>query len=337
MNLSKRFLFLFVFVFMVTSVFALPVPADKEGKGMRSEKVDEIYDNIRHSGARYEWEEHIVNFQNEGMNIVGSLVIPKAGKKCPIVIFFNGYAGDRKELLVTGTDEYIWERLSRILAEQGLASLRIDFRGSGDSDGDFTMTTFSTQISDGMAAVEFVSRNLRRRVNHKKIGIIGFSQGGLVGACTTARDSRVDSLCLWSPVSHPPMVYENLFSKAGMKQGLALQEGETITLPIYVNEEYVDWDVPMGNRFFDQIFQIDPVQEVSEHFDGPLFALCGVNDPIIWPQPHQSNIYLRYHRGFEKLVMLDADHAFNWWDGSEPERFHDACYWSAAWFLYTLD
>lgn len=337
MKLSKRFVILFVLMFTMTFVFVSPAAADKEGRILKSVAVDDIYNNIRNAGAKYQWEERIVNFQNEGMNIVGSLVIPKTAKKCPVVIFFNGYAGDRKELLVTGTDEYIWERLSRILAEQGLASLRIDFRGSGDSDGDFTMTTFSTQISDGMAAVKFIRRNLRQLVNHRKIGIIGFSQGGLVGACTTARASGVSSLCLWSPVSHPPMVYENLFSKQGMKQGLALQVGETITLPIYVNEVYADWDVPMGKEFFDQIFQIDPVHELADNFEGPLFALCGVNDPIIWPQPHQSEIYLTYHKGFEKLVMLDADHAFNWWDGSEPERFHDACYWSAAWFLYTLD
>lgn len=331
---SKKVFTLFVLVMFVLVSTAAGETAESK---YQSEKVDEIYNSIRNAGPKYEAEEQIVNFSNEGMNIVASLVLPKGLRRPPIVLFLNGYAGDRKELLVTGTEEYIWERLSRILSEQGLASLRIDFRGSGDSDGDFTMTTFSTQISDAIAAVEFISRNLRDYVDWKNIGIIGFSQGGLVGACTAARDDRVDSLCLWSPVSHPPMVYENLFLKEGMKQGLALQEGETITLGIYVNEVYVDWDVPMGKKFFDQIFQVAPLTEVSKNYKGPLFALCGVNDPIIWPQPHQSEIYLTYHDGFEKLVMLDADHAFNWWDGSEPPRFDDAIYWSAAWFLHTLD
>lgn len=331
---SKKVLTMFVLVMFVLVSTAAGETVESK---YQSEKVDEIYNSIRNAGPRYEAEEQIVNFPNEGMNIVASLVLPKGLRRPPIVLFLNGYAGDRKEILVTGTDEYIWERLSRILAEQGLASLRIDFRGSGDSDGDFTMATFSTQISDALAAVEFISRNLRDQVDWKNIGIIGFSQGGLVGSCTAARDNRVDSLCLWSPVSQAPMVYENLFSKEGMKQGLALQEGETITLPIYVNEQYVNWDVPMGKAFFDQVFQVAPLTEVGKNYKGPLFALCGVNDPIIWPQPHQSELYLTYHDGFEKLVMLDADHAFNYWDGSEPPRFDDACYWSAAWFLHTLD
>lgn len=335
MFLKKVFTMITLFMLVLASGAA--GGSGSEESKFNSEKVDEIYNRIRNAGPIYEAEEHTIMFQNEGMNIAASLVLPKNAGRRPVVIFLNGYAGDRKEILVTGTDEYIWERLSRTLAEQGVATLRIDFRGSGDSDGEFTMTTFSTQISDAMAAVEYIGRNLRDYVDWKNIGIIGFSQGGLVGACTAARDSRVDSLCLWSPVSQPPMVYENLFLKSGMKQGLALQEGETITLPIYVNEQYVSWDVPMGKGFFDQVFQVSPLTEVSKNYRGPLFALCGVTDPIIWPQPHQSEIYLTYHEGFEKLVMLDADHAFNYWDGSEPPRFDDACYWSAAWFLHTLD
>jgi uncharacterized protein len=335
MRLTKKLVFIIISLVFVLSIGAVE---NKGKKGFSSEKVDEIYNSIRNASPKYEWEERTVTFQNEGMNMVCSLVVPlDTGSKPAIAIFLNGFAGDRKELLVTGTDEYIWERLSRIMAEQGVATLRIDYRGSGDSDGTFEMTTFETQISDAIAAVEYISKYLREKVDWKNIGLLGFSQGGLVAACTSARDDRVDSVLLWSPVSHPPMVYENLLSKEGVKMGLALPEGDSATFPIYVNEVYVDWDVPLGKGFFDGLFQVAPLTELSKSYFGPMMALCGQNDPIIWPQPHQSEIYLRYHDGFEKLVMLDADHAFNWWDGSEPEKFHDACYWSAAWFLHTLE
>jgi hypothetical protein len=223
------------------------------------------------------------------------------------------------------------------MAEQGIATLRIDFRGSGQSEGDYIMTTFETQISDAIASIDYVTENLRDQVDTKNIGLLGFSQGGLVAACTAARDSRVDSVMLWSPVSHPPMVYENLLTKEKMKEGLSLPQGGWALFSIYVNDTYAYWDVPLGKAFFDQIFQVAPLTELSKGYNGPLMALCGQKDPIIWPQPHQSELYLRYHEGFEKLVMLDADHAFNWWDGAEPEKFNDACFWSAAWFLHTLD
>jgi hypothetical protein len=118
-----------------------------------------------------------------------------------------------------------------------------------------------------------VNRNM---VEWKSIGFLGFSQGGLVAACTAARDNRVD------------------------------------------------------------LYRINPVSEIQKNYQGPLMVLCGMQDPILWPQPLMSEPYMLYHEGPEKLVMLDADHAFNWWDGPEPQKLHDAIYWSAAWFLYTL-
>lgn len=325
------------FIILLTWIFVPAVAQEKDERFFRSEKVDEIYQNIRYSQPVYDWEERIVTFENEGLMLVNSLVLPRANKRCPIILVLNGFAGDRKEVLMPGSNEYFWERISRIFAENGLATLRIDFRGSGDSDGEFTMTTFSTQISDAMAAVEFICRKLRREVFWRSIGILGFSQGGLVAASTASRDDRVDSVVLWSPVSHAPIVYEGLLTKEGIRQGLALPEGDTVTLPIYVDGQYVNWDVPLGKKFFQDIYHIDPVAEINKNYRGPLMTICGRLDPIIWPQPHMSELYLRHHEGFEKMVILDGDHAFNWWDGPNPEKFHDAIYWSAAWFLYTLD
>lgn len=336
MGYIKRFSFVLV---ILTVLSSLVLGAGELNQQTRhsSEEVDAIYNMIRHRGPVYEWEGQEVAFTFKGMKMVGDLYTPKTNKKMPIVIFLNGFAGDRKEELVADSTEYIWERVSRVLAEQGFAALRVDFRGSGDSDGEFTMASFTTQIEDCIAMLDFISFQLRSRVDWKNIGLIGFSQGGLVAACTAARDDRVDSLCLWSPVSHPPMVYENLLTKQGVLKGLALPEGGSGVFPIYVGETYVNWDVPLGKTFFDNLFQVAPLPEIQQNYHGPLFAICGVKDPIIWPQPHQSELYLRYHDGFEKLVMLDADHAFNYWDGPNPEKFDDAIYWSAAWFMHTLD
>lgn len=325
------FVVLLMFVFTPGSA-----ETDKESR-FKGGKVDEIYERIRHGEPVYNWEERIVTFDNEGMTLVSTLVLPMTRGKRPVVLILNGFGGDRKEAILPGTNEYLWERLSRILAEQGLSSLRIDFRGSGDSDGEYDMTTFSTQISDALAAIKYIRLSLRWLVDWKNVGILGFSQGGLVAASTAARDNRVDSVVLWSPLSSPPIVYEGLLGKEGLRQGLALPEGGSATFPIYVNDQYVNWDVPLGKGFFDDLYRVDPVAEVHKNYTGPLLVVCGSQDPLIWPQPWMSNLYLLHHEGFEKLVVLDGDHAFNWWEEPEPVKLHDAIYWSAAWFLYTLD
>jgi len=334
MNLVKKVSCL-IFLFML--VLVLESADFNKERRLKREKVDEIYAYIRHGGTMYNWEERIVTFENEGMTLVNTLVLPLTGQKCPVVLILNGFGGDRKEVIMPGTSEYYWERLSRMLAELGLASLRIDFRGSGDSGGEYEMTTFSTQISDALAALKHIRLKLRRLVAWRNIGILGFSQGGLVAASTAARDNQVDSVVLWSPVSSPPIVYEGLLTKEGLRQGLALPEGGYSTFPIYVNDEYINWDLPLGKGFFDDIYRIDPVAEVHKNYNGPLMVVCGAQDPVIWPQPSMSNLYLLHHEGFEKLVLLDASHDLNWWEVPVPEKLHDAIYWSAAWFLYTLD
>jgi hypothetical protein len=295
--------------------------------------VEEIYQAIRDAGPLYQWDETIVTFENEGMTLVCSLTIPRTQHLCPIVITMNGFAGDRNDVVIIGTDEPFFKRFARILAEQGFASLRVDFRGSGETGGGYQMTSFSSQISDALAAVDYICKNLKYQVNTKSIGIVGFSQGGLVGSKVAVQDDRVDSLVLWSPVDNAPHCYQGLLLQEGIQQGLALPDGGWGMFGLYLNGQYLGVDLPLGKEFFEDLFNIDPVAEIRKYKD-PLMVIVGKQDPIVWPQPANGQLYIKYHEGFEKLVALDADHAFNWWAG--PEGPDTAFYWSTAWFIKTL-
>lgn len=50
-------------------------------------------------------------------------------------------------------------RVSRRLAEQGIAVLRFDFTGLGGSEGDFAQTNFTSDVNDVLAAVNFLRDN----------------------------------------------------------------------------------------------------------------------------------------------------------------------------------
>lgn|GEM_PF-137530 len=320
---------------ILVSIVNLNAIGAKPEYGSANPSVEEIYSKIRNTEASkyYQWDESIVTFMNEGMTVVCSLTIPRTGDLRPIIITLNGFAGDRNDWVIAGTDEPYFKRVARRLAEQGFASLRIDFRGSGDSDGEYQMTTFSTQISDVLAAVDYISHNLRQQVNTQAIGIIGFSQGGLVGSATASRDKRVDSLVLWSPVTSPAHCFTGLLTDQGIKRGLALPDGGSDIFGLYINGQYLNWDVPLGKVFFQDIFNIDPLVEITK-YKNPMMLVVGQSDPIIWPQPANGKLYLKYHSGNEKLIELDADHDFNSWEG--PNKIDDAAYWSIAWFIKTL-
>jgi hypothetical protein len=330
MSLQKTTIILTILVM----AFAVGAPSGLAAKNHHNgPDVAAIYQSIRNSAPLYEWDEETVYLENEGMTMVCSLIIPRTQHLCPIVITMNGFIGTRDEAPVGGTDEGILKRNARILAEQGFASLRIDYRGSGDSDGEYQMTTFSTQISDALAAVDYIKNNLKHRVDTKSIGMLGFSQGGLVGSTAAARDPRVDSLVLWSPATFPPHEYEGLITKQGILAGLALPDGGWDMFPLSLNGQYIGLDAPLGKGFFEDLFKINPVAEIGK-YENPLMVIVGSNDIIVWPQPAKGQAYLTYHNGPEKLVNLNADHAFDYWAG--PEKLDDAIYWGIAWFINTL-
>lgn len=320
---------------ILVMVLALGTPSGLDAKNQRNGDVDSIYQDIRDNGPLYNWNETIVTFENEGMTLVCSLTIPVTYNLSPIVITMNGFGGDRNDAEIPGTGEPFFKRFARILAEQGIASLRVDFRGSGETGGGYQMTSFSSQVSDARAAIDYIEKNLANQVNIQSIGMMGFSQGGIVGSTTAARDDRVDSLVLWSPVASPPDCYgnTNMLMEEGIKRGLALPDGGYDDFELYWEGQGCGWFIPLGKAFFEDLFNIDPVAEIRK-FKNPLMVIVGKEDPIVWPQPAKGQLYMKYHQGQEELVVLDGDHAFNWWAG--PEGPDTAFYWSAAWFIKTL-
>ncbi len=329
----KSFLAVFIMLLLPALFWGADEKLSQE-KGYKLADVEALYETVRTRGPIYQYDEQIVTFQNEGMNLVATLVVPRTGKRPPIVMTLNGFGEDRFYVEIPNTGgEHFYPRVSRLLAEQGIATLRIDFRGSGDSDGEYQITRFTGQVSDALAGIQHICRRLRHRVDWKRLGLIGFSQGGLVAAITASMDSRVDAIALWSAVANPPTTYEALITKQGLLNGLALPIGGFDTYDIYI-EGVLYGSIPLGRGFFVDVFTVDPVAHIKD-FNGPMLYAAGLQDILVWPQPHMGLQYMKYHEGFEKLITLDTDHEFKTYEG--PDEFDKVIYWSAAWFLYTLN
>src|SRR6516165_8124503 len=101
-----------------------------------------------------------------------------AWRPAPCVVFFHGFTGDRME------SHWIFVKCSRALAFHGIASLRFDFYGSGESDGQFDEVTLQGEVSDAEAAVEFFRK--QKGVDGRRLGLCGLSLGGAVAACVAA-------------------------------------------------------------------------------------------------------------------------------------------------------
>ena len=273
------------------------------------------------SMAQYSVSESDINFSNQGQTIVGTLAMPEGDGPFPAALLLHGFTGTRHELPVVETEDTMFSRAARWLGERGVASLRIDFRGSGDSEGAWEDTTFSGQIADAIAALDYLET--LGDVDGANLSIIGLSQGGLVGAAAAGRDVRVSNLVLWSAVSNPVMSYGILLGYDTLLAGLAAGDDPlTIVLP---------WgaETALKGPFFEDIFLVDPVAEIA-NFDGPLLAITGSRDTTVTPQPHAGQVFLDYHDGAEALVVLDGDHIFDVLAGV-TEVIDEALAYSLAW------
>jgi uncharacterized protein len=237
--------------------------------------------------------------------IIGTLETP-AGEPAPVVLMFHGFTGSRDELPVTGTDEGVFARTARLLAEQGIASLRIDFRGSGDSPGDFADTTFEGQVADGLAALDWLQANAA--VDGQRLAVLGWSQGGLVATAVAGRSDIPDALVLWAAVADPKESFTGILGAETLDAGLAAGEAALpVTLP---------WgaEISLKSGFFTGVVTFDPKAELSS-FAGPLFVAHGTLDTTVLPAA--ADAFLAAHDGEEVKWMADMDHVFNAFTGPD--------------------
>ena len=98
--------------------------------------------------------------------------------------------------------------ISRALAERGIATLRFDFTGLGNSDGDFANTSFLSNIDDLLAATDFLRQNYEAPSL-----LVGHSLGG---AAVLAAAGKIDEVSHIATVGAPadPEHVTHLFEEA---------------------------------------------------------------------------------------------------------------------------
>jgi uncharacterized protein len=271
-----------------------------------------------------------ISFENEGGTVYGTYTLPaRVDGNTPAVLMLHGFTGDRNEGPVFQPDfsftDTMYSRTAQVLAENGFASLRIDFRGSGQSIEEigFAQTTFSGQVSDASAAIEWLDD--QNKIG--QIGVLGLSQGGLVGAITADNHKEVASLVLWSPVANPVDTFKTVLGSDTVMQGLT-QPSTQATLP---------WGavITLDRPFFEELYTTDPIAAISG-YDGPMQVVVGERDDVVTPQPYYGETYLTYHDGREELVVLDGDHVFDVFTGNGAPALDEAIAESVEWFIDTL-
>lgn len=107
-----------------------------------------------------------VQFNNaQGLTLTGDLELPESSPPRAYALFAHCFSCTRKIRAAV--------HITRAMAAQGIAVLRFDFTGLGQSEGDFSDSSFSANVDDLLAAAEWLA------AEHQPVQIlVGHSLGG---------------------------------------------------------------------------------------------------------------------------------------------------------------
>jgi pimeloyl-ACP methyl ester carboxylesterase len=141
------------------------------------------------AAAPLPYHQHDVTFGNPSarVTLAGTFTVPNGTGPFPSVVLICGSGPHTRDEDVSG--HRIFLVLADALNRRGIAVLRYDKRGVGDSTGDFATATSIDFASDADAAVAFL--NTRPEVDKARIGLIGHSEGGAIAPSIAIRNPSV--------------------------------------------------------------------------------------------------------------------------------------------------
>lgn len=128
--------------------------------------------------------EQAVSFNSAGLKLAGTLHLPdgmKAGERRTAIVVLHGFGSNKN-----GGTAAVAAKLFEAL---GYVTLRIDFRGCGESEGARGKVICLEQVEDASSAVSYLAT--RDDVIAERIAVMGFSFGAAVAVYTAGVDARV--------------------------------------------------------------------------------------------------------------------------------------------------
>jgi len=123
------------------------------------------------------YREEEVTFINGEFRFAGTLTLPDSSGPVPAVVMITGSGPQNRDEELFGFKPF--RVIADHLTRAGIAVLRYDDRGVGGSTGNIQDATSADFATDVLAAVRFLKQ--RSDIDAARIGVIGHSEGGIVG------------------------------------------------------------------------------------------------------------------------------------------------------------
>lgn len=208
-----------------------------------------------------------------GIEIPATFVHPESNvdAKVPLVVMAHGHGGTRDE---AGA----FVAVAQALAQHGIASIRVDFPGCGESTEPFTENVLTNMLADIRASREYAVSF--PWVDVERVGILGYSMGGRLALLATSEEDY-SAAALWAPAAGD--------GSSSMVDFLGGEDAYELLRAQAEESGYAVLETPWGARqhlslkWFADMESSKPQSAISE-YDGALLVLYGSHDEVIDPR-----------------------------------------------------
>ncbi|GHU24284.1 hypothetical protein FACS1894172_10390 [Spirochaetia bacterium] len=244
-----------------------------------------------------------------------TLPVGANGQKFSAVVMLHGYASDKDE---AGGGYKI---CAPELAKQGIASIRIDFFGTGESTVDYLEYDLDSAVANTDCAFDYLKT--LKTVDATRIGVMGWSMGGTVALLAAGKNTAYKSVLTWAGATD---LNGAVFTPAAYE--IAVKNG--------FYEATFDWRTPLNILL--KAFEIARDTDVLAIFsksEAPVFALAGTLDDTVLPENAAKIAATSKNPKSKSFLIEGADHTFNIFTGN-MECFTILTAETINWFLETL-
>ena len=139
------------------------------------------------------YSEEDVIYQSGDVDVYATVTMPLNKENVPYVVICHGHGGSRSEN--GGLDA-----IAQGLAEKGIASIRMDYPGCGDSKEQFRNNNLTNMIQYTEDAMKYMNNHYT--VNKDSVGIFGYSMGGRISLeMLASQKDNFKAVCLLAPAA----------------------------------------------------------------------------------------------------------------------------------------
>jgi len=197
-----------------------------------------------------------VRFANDfaGIELAGTLTLPEGEGPFPAVVLISGSGPQDRDETLLGHKPFLV--IADHFTRRGIAVLRFDDRGVGESEGSFATATSADFATDAHAAVQYLAR--RPEIAADRIGLVGHSEGGLIAPMVAAH--------------HDDVAFVVLMAGPGVPGSEILTEqGARILTANGVSQELVESNRARQERLF-RVVREAPAEELAARIESELRA-----------------------------------------------------------------